>query len=50
MADVMMFLDQMDATREERTMGRPVLWMMNGYREEWYEYVDEWIDDNCDRG
>ena len=48
--DLTMFLDNMDATREARTMPRPEVWMMDGYRIEWYAYVDEWVDDNQDRG
>lgn len=49
MAEIMRFLDAMDATREVRTMGRPGIRTYEGYRAEWYEYEDEWFDDNAER-
>lgn len=48
--DVMRFLDKMDATRGLRIKDRPQIWQMDGYRQEWNAYIDEWIDDNADRG
>ena len=48
MAEIMRFLDEMDATREIRLQGRPDVWQMNGYRREWNAYMDEWVDDNSD--
>lgn len=39
-----LFLKEMDATREMRTMGRPDHWMMNGFRQEWNRYIDECVD------
>jgi hypothetical protein len=43
-----MFLLEMDATREVRTMGRPDHCMMDGFRVEWNKYVDEWLEYNAD--
>lgn len=45
---VIEFLDEMDATREARIQGRPDIWQMNGFREEWADYMSSWIDDNAD--
>ena len=43
-----MFLLEMDATREARTMGRPDHFMMNGFRQEWNRYMDEYAESNSD--
>lgn len=43
-----MFLVEMEKTREERTMGRPGIWQMDGFRNEWNKYMDEWVECNSD--
>lgn len=42
------FLDYLDHTRDTRTQGRPDISQMYGYRNEWNDYVQSWVDDNAD--
>lgn len=46
-------LNRMDDSREARytQKTRPEIWQMNGFREEWAEYVQAFVDEgNADRG
>lgn len=40
-------LDEMDANRERRyaKKTRPEIWQMNGFREEWADYMDAFVDE-----
>ena len=49
MSEIDKYLDWMDHTRGIRNQNRPEIWQMDGYRREWNQYMNEWVEDNYDR-